>query len=224
MRRGLGIVAVLLIVAAGLDFGVRLVFERVAEGAIEAKRGINGPVDVAFHGWPFLTKLASREFPRVTIVAEDVRGGALGSSSLARGDEAPVELVHLDALGVTLGDDGGRRIVRVRSGTGDATITGSALARMLPRDYAVEIEVLDGEIRVTGESPAGAQQVLVPEEGVRIEADDLAGRLRIDAPAPVGPLLIALPALVDGSVFRSVEVLDGSVRFTFTVRDVELPL
>ena len=136
-----------------------------------------------------------------------------------------MEVVTLELQDVTIegrvwrGDSDGR--VLARSGGGSATLSQSALNRMVPEQYSAQLTLRDGSVLVTVNHPEfGEQEADLPEDQVRLES----GTLVVDAPAPVGPIDIPLPPLVDGVVFEDLDVRDRALDLVFRVERVELKL
>jgi hypothetical protein len=228
MRRLAAFLIVLAALGVAADFGLRLVAQNVAARALGSRRGVDGSVDVSFGGWPFVLHLLDRRFSSVVVSAEDVRGGDLGGSGGIAGTEARLESVVLRLRGVTirgeLWQDDPDRVVAAASGSGEASMTGAELNRLVPEEYAARLQLLDGRVRVTAATPAGEQSAEVADDLVRVEPGAASGTLVIDAPTPLRPVLIPLPELVAGTRFEGVEVLRGAITLTFTLTDVRLEL
>ena len=229
MKRLATFVVVLLVLATLADFGARIVVQNVAGSALASQRGVDGSVDVTFGGWPFVVHLMDRRFASVAVSAEDLRSGGFGGTADAGAQrEARIDSVTLDLREVEIrGDlwrDDPERVVAAASGSGEASVSGAELNRLVPDEYAARLQLLDGRVRVTASTPAGEQSVEVSEDQVTVEEGAEAGTLVIEAPEPLGPVLIPLPSLVSGTRFEGVEVERGSIELTFTLSDVRLKL
>ena len=229
VKRLVRVVVVLVVLLVAVDFGAKLLVENLAARALSSRRGVNGPVDVSFGGFPFLWSLKDKSFGRVTVEAEDVRSGGFASASgVGPASEAKMDSVRLELEDVTVrGDvwrDGEGGSVSATNGRGSATLGQGALNRLVPSEYSARLALRDGSIRVTVSSTFGEQEAEVAEDQVRLEPGDGAGTLVIDAPSPVGPITIPLPALVDGVVFEDLDLKRGELELTFSVEDVKLEL
>ncbi len=227
MKRLAIFLVVLLALAVIGDFGAKVLVENLAGRALASHRGVNGSVDVSLGGFPFLLHLKDREFSSVRVEAEDVRGGSFATSSnLGAQSEARIDSVRLEMRDVTIrgdlwGDDPDRAVAAA-AGEGAASIGSASLNRMVPEEYAVRLTLLDGAVRVTADTPAGAESAEVSSDRVRIDPDQ--GTLVIEAPPPVGAIVIPLPQLVSGIRFRSVDVTPGSLDLAFVLSDVRFEL
>jgi LmeA-like phospholipid-binding len=73
-RRWVIIVAVIVVVLVGLDFGARAVAQNVMASKIE-QQGLSSKPDVTIDGFPFLTQVASRDFAKIGIKASNLTAG-----------------------------------------------------------------------------------------------------------------------------------------------------
>ena len=225
MKRLVRVLLVVVVLGAVADFGAKLLVERLAANALSSRRGVNGSVDVSFGGFPFLLALKDRHFGSVTVEAENVRSGGFATASdVAPHTEARLESVRfdlddVDVAGDVWRDDADGRIT-ASSGGGAATLSQESLNGLVPAQHSVRLTLRDGSIRVTATSPAGTQEVDVPERDVRLEA----AMLVVQAPSPVGAIAIPLPELVEGVTFEGLDVTDGELELTFSLEDVELKL
>lgn len=222
------VVVVVLLVA--VDFGTRLLVQNLAARALSSRRGVNGSVDVSFGGFPFLLALKDRHFGNVAVEATDVRsGGFTAATDVTPGTEVRMDSVRLELEDVTIDGDVWRDAADARvsatAGGGSATLSQSALNKLVPGEYSARLTLRDGSVRVTADAgQLGTQETEVAEDDVRLEPGGAAGTLVVEAPSPVGPISIPLPALVEGVVFEAVDVRDGAIELTFAIRQVDLQL
>lgn len=230
MKRLVRVLIVIVVLAVAVDFGAKLLVENLAAQALSSRRGVNGSVDVSFGGFPFLLALKDRHFGSVTIEAEDVRsGGFMTAAAPSPGTEARMESVRLELDEVTVSgqvwrDDADGR-VSATSGGGSATLSQSALNKIVPPEHSAQLTLRDGSIRVVVDAGEfGTHEAEVAEEDVRLEAGAGSGTLIVEAASPVGALSIPLPTLVEGVVFEGVDVRRAALVLEFSVRDVNLEL
>lgn len=228
MKRLVVFLLVLAALAVAADFGIRLVAQNAAARALGSRRGVNGPVDVSFGGWPFVLRLMDRRFTSVEVAADDVRSGGFGGERVSAQTEVRIDSIVLELRDVAvrgeLWKDDPDRVVTAASGSGRATVSGAELNRLVPEEYAARLQLLDGRVRVTAATPAGEQSAEVTDDMVRVEEGAGPGTLVIEAPAPLEPVLIPLPSLVAGARFEGVEVRRGAIELTFSLTDVRLEL
>lgn len=113
-------------------------------------------------------------------------------------------------------------LVVARDGTGVATLSSETLTALVPETYAVSLDVVRDEVRITPEDKG--QSTTVGEDDLAIESDDAAGSLRIDASSPIGRILVPLPELVDGAKMQDANLAQGELTLSFTLSEVELGL
>ena len=224
------VLLVLVVLVLVVDFGAKLLVENLAAQALSSRRGVNGSVDVSFGGFPFLLALKDRHFGSVTIEASDVRsGGFMTASAPSPGTEVRMESVLLELEDVEVSgqvwrDDAGGRVAAT-SGSGSATLSQTALNKMVPPEYSARLTLRDGSVRVVANAgELGTHEAEVAEEDVRLESGSGSGTLIVEAAAPVGAITIPLPTLIEGVVFEGLDVRRGELELTFAVRDVNFEL
>jgi hypothetical protein len=115
--------------------------------------------------------------------------------------------------------------VSATSGSGSATLSQSALNKIVPPEYSAQLKLRDGSVHVEADAGQfGSYEADVAENDVRLEAGAGSGTLVIEAAAPVGAITIPLPALVEGIVFEGIDVRRGELELEFSVRAVDIEL
>jgi hypothetical protein len=155
-------------------------------------------------------------------------GGFMTASAPSPGTETRMESVRLeledvDVTGQVWRDDGGGR-VSATSGGGAATLSQSALNKLVPPEYSARLTLRDGSVHILSESEFGAHEAEVAEDDVRLEGGAGSGTLVVEAVAPLGAIAIPLPTLVEGVTFEGFDVRRGELELTFRIRDVDLAL
>lgn len=230
MKRLFRVLIVLVVLVVAVDLGAKLLVENLAAKALSSRRGVDGSVDVSFGGFPFLLALKDRHFGSVTIEATDVRSGGFMTASApspqseTRMESVRLELEDVGVSGQVWRDDGGGR-VSATSGKGSATLSQSALNKMVPPEYSAKLTLRDGSVRVVVDTGQfGTHEAEVAEDAVRLEAGAGSGTLVVEAAEPVGAITVPLPTLVEGVVFEGIDVRGGELELRFSVRDVNLEL
>jgi len=201
MRKLLVALAVLVLLAVGLDRGGVYVAERVAGSSLQDSQDLGQRPDVTIEGFPFLDQVARSRYDRVEVQATDVpvreaRGLRLASLDVVLTDvrtsrdferfdvrraraTAVISYADLsDAIGVDLAFGGGGRLVVSRTFT--------VLGQEVEPEVTVLPEVVDGALSLGAFTVDGAADAL----GVVTDAlDEVLG---VDVPLQGIPFGIAL--------------------------------
>lgn len=201
MKKLLVVVAVLALLAVGLDRGGVLVAEKVAASSLQSSQGLREAPEVGIAGFPFLDQLASGRYERVEVTARDVPlgegrvlmrlkrldvvlAGVVTSRDFSRVDvrraRAEAVLSYAD-LGSALGID------LAYAGSGELTANGTftVLGQEVTPSVTVDPAIVDGSLSLADFSVNGAadvadvvtaalQEVLgipVPLQGIPFDVD-----------------------------------------------------
>lgn len=201
MKKLLIVVAVLALLAVGLDRGGVLVAQQVAASSLQSSQGLDDAPEVSIEGFPFLDQVASGRYERIKVTARDLPLGegravmrlkrldlvladVVTSRDLSRFDvtraRADAVLAYAE-LGSLLG------IELAYAGPGElrASSTFTVLGQEVSPSITVEPSIADGalslaEFSVNGAADAGGavsaalQEVFgtpVPLQGIPFEID-----------------------------------------------------
>jgi hypothetical protein len=194
--------AVLIGLLVIVDVAGRYVAEAATARALESSLKLSEQPKVTIGGVPFLTHLASGDFPTVTIAGDQVNTGQITLQSV----RADLQDVHVPVMALARGQ---RVQVTAQRGTGDAVVSAAEITRILQkRGTGVTVEFVDGRVRVQ-----------VPNIPAFIVADVAVenGQLVLRASA-LPSLGVTLPQVVPGIHFTSVHVGNDTAELGFALR------
>jgi hypothetical protein len=206
-RRILIVVGVLVGLLVIVDVAGRFVAEAATAKALKSSLDLSSQPKVSIGGVPFLTHLASNEFPSVTVRADQVDSGPITFQSV----RADLHDVHVPVMDLA----GGQRVqITAATGTGQAAVTANEITQALQRNGSgVTVEFDQGRVRVQIPGTAAFVTADVAIEG---------GQLVLRSPV-LETLLpsvhITLPQVVPGVHYTSVRVGRDTAVLEFEVRN-----
>jgi LmeA-like phospholipid-binding len=224
-RRGRGWLITLVVIVAlliGADFGARAVAESVIASKIE-QQGLNSKPDVAIHGFPFLTQLASKDLRQVTITAHNATDGPVTITTI----NATASAIRLNSYAFSGGTIG--------SVTGTALISFPALSTTITEQVGALGSLLRGvglQLSDAGPDEVRATVNLVVSSGsatwrvTRLSGDALSIQLVGSSGLPtsllgsIQNLTVQLPKLPLGLTVNSVAVTPSGVVGALSGHDV----
>lgn len=201
---GAGIVVGLLVI---VDVAGRFVAEATTAKALESSLDLSSQPKVSIGGIPFLTHLASGDFPTVTVHGNQVDSGQLTLQSV----HADLHDVHVPVMDLARGH---RVQVTAATGSGEAVVTANEITRVLQkRGLGVTVEFDQGHVRI--QVPGTAAFVTA---NVSVEGQDLV--LSSSVLESLLPSVdIPLPEVVPGVQYTSVRVGKDSAVLGFELRN-----
>jgi hypothetical protein len=224
-RRGRGWLITLVVIVAllvGADFGARAVAESVIASKIE-QQGLNSKPDVAIHGFPFLTQLASKDLRQVTITAHNATDGPVTITTI----NATASAIRLNSYAFSSGTIG--------SVSGTALISFPALSNTITKQVGALGSLLRGvglQLSEAGPDEVRATVNLVVSSGsatwrvTRLSGDALSIQLVGSSGLPtsllgsIQNLTVQLPKLPLGLTVNSVTVTPSGVVGALSGHDV----
>ncbi|MGH2572357.1 MAG: LmeA family phospholipid-binding protein [Actinomycetota bacterium] len=207
MRRALAVLAILALVLAGADVGVRLLTQSLVSRQLQRSLDLAERPDVSLGGFPFVARMASGRFPSMSV-----------STTEAEFDGVPLAAIDMRLRGVRFSPSrlvGGRpSTIRAEQGGGSATITASAVDRALRATTPLSVRFAVDRILIRLDS----SQAEFETRPVISE-----GRLVLE-PAEEGlPLALAidLPKFLPGLEYTGVRVAERTATLSFRVVDLE---
>lgn len=216
--------AVLVVLFLGADFGVRAWAESALASRIAEGLAVSGEPDVDLHGFPFLFRVAAGRFDQVELQAE-----ALDAGGLVLRD------VTLDLRDVTFSVGallGGTGSFHAERGSGHAMVTEDDLSAFLQAEgHPVDVRFEGRTVRVLTTISVGPEEVDVSATGpLELRRGALRFRPRtvraggtIAVPASAFALDVALPELLPGLRYERLAVRQGTARLFVRIADVEIP-
>ncbi|MDQ4005456.1 MAG: DUF2993 domain-containing protein [Actinomycetota bacterium] len=201
---------VLVALAVGADFGVRLYTEARLASSAQASLGLPQRPDLDLRGFPFLLQFARGRFDRIGVQADDVQ----------------VEGLVIDRIDLTFEDVvfdrraliGGGGTITSGEGTGEAELGEDAVSRYLQdHDVPVRVRFIGPGIRVSTKiSFDGATTTASSEGPLRLEGgalvfepDDVSVEGSVGVPAAALSFELPLPEVVAGIAYEAVSVEEG---------------
>jgi hypothetical protein len=203
IRRLVVSVALLVVILAAADYGLRLYSQSVVGGEVKAALDLSEKPSVSFGGWPFITHMLSGDLSSASFSA---------ATFSSHGVRLRKVTVALEAVRFPSGRllSGGGGTIHAKRGHGSATLTAEDVNAALRHDgVPLTVRIRDGRASV------GVQGLTVGLD-VKLEGSSL-----VLSPSAVGVVSehIALPSIVRGLRYTSV-ALDGSeVVLRFTLRN-----
>ena len=185
-----------------VDVAGRFVAEAATARALESSLKLSAQPKVTIGGFPFLTHLASGDFPSVTVRGDQVESGQITLQSV----HAVLRDVHVPVVGLARG----RRVqVTAATGSGAAVVTAAEITRILQnKGTGVTVEFDQGHVRV---QVPGTPALIVAD--VAVEQGKLV--LRSSRLPALG---ITLPQVVPGIRYTSVHVGNDAAVLGFALR------
>ncbi len=212
--------AVLGLLLAGADIGLRAWAEGWVAGRVAESLALSREPRLDLHGFPFLVQFARGRFERVDVEAD----GLLAGSLMVQSVRLELEQVRF-ARGQLLTRGGG--VIRAERGTGRAVITDGALSALVQAEgVPVEVEFLGPRIRVSTTLQIGDQELEASATG-RLRFDDGTVSFtpqRVDAggsfevPPTTVAFEVTLPELLPGVRYERVRVREGDATLDVAVR------
>jgi len=197
---GLAILVGLLVI---VDVAARYVAEAATAKALESSLNLSAQPKVTIAGVPFLTHLASGDFPTVTVQGEQVDTGQITLQSV----HAVLHDVHVPVMDLARGH---RVQVTAATGTGAAVVSAAEITRILQnKGTGVTVEFDQGNVRV---QVPGTAAFIVADVGVE------SGQLVLRSPL-LPSLGVTLPQVVPGIRYTSVRVGNDTAVLGFALQN-----
>lgn len=206
MRRALVVLAILALVLAGADIGLRLLAQSLVSRQLQRSLDLTERPDVSLGGFPFFLRFASGRFSSMMLSATE-----------AEFDGLPLTALEIELQGVRFSPGrlvrGQASTIRAEEGDGRATITASAVDRALQASTPLAVRFTPGRILIRlDSSPA--------EIATRPEIAE--GRLvlmPVDERLPLA-LALELPRFLPGLTYTGVLVSERTATLSFRVVDL----
>ena len=202
---------VLVVLAVGADFALRLVAEARLASSVQGSLGLPQRPDLDLRGFPFLLQFARGRFDHVGVQADDVESEGLVIDR--------VDLTFEDVVFERASLFGGGGSITAGEGTGQAVLGEEAVSAYL-QDHEVPVRVrfLGPEIRVSttisfdGSTTTASSGGRLELEGNSLvfTAQDVQVEGSVGVPAAALSFELPLPEVVSGIAYESVAVEEGS--------------
>jgi hypothetical protein len=186
-----------------VDVAGRYVAEAATAKALESSLDLSAQPKVAIGGVPFLTHLASGDFPSVTLSGQQVDSGQITLQSV----HAELHDVHVPVMDLARGH---RVQVTAATGTGAAVVSAAEITRILQkRGTGITVEFDQGRVRVQ-----------VPNVPAFIVADVAVENGQLVLRSSLLPSLgVTLPQVVPGIRYTSVHVGNDTAELRFALKN-----
>jgi hypothetical protein len=206
VRRAFAILAILALVLAGADIGVRLLAQSLVSRQLQRSLDLAERPDVSLGGFPFVARMASGRFPSMSV-----------STTEAEFDGLPLTAIDMRLRGVRFSPSrlvGGRpSTIRAEQADGTAMITASAVDRALRANTPLSVRF-------------AANRILIRLDSSRAEFEARPviseGRLVLEPVEESLPLALAieLPKFLPGLEYTGVRVAERTATLSFRVVDL----
>ena len=186
-----------------VDVAGRYVAEAATAKALKSSLDLSAQPKVTIGGVPFLTHLASGDFPSVTLSGERVDSGQITLQSV----HAELHDVHVPVMDLARGH---RVQVTAATGTGAAVVSAAEITRILQnRGTGITVEFDQGRVRVQ-----------VPNVPAFIVADVAVENGQLVLRSSLLPSLgVTLPQVVPGIRYTSVHVGNDTAELRFALKN-----
>jgi hypothetical protein len=217
------VLAVLALIAVGLDAGARAVAEARLASSVQSALDLPDEPDIELQGFPFLLQVARGRLEALEVEVDDVDAEGLNL------DRVTLSFEELTFDRVELLQGSGS--VSVSSGSAQAVVTEDDLSRFLQEGGTPVRVQLDGPgIRVSTRISTGGLTTSATAEGpVRVEGghlvfspDEVEVEGTVGVPAAALAFDVVLPQLVPGIRYESVIVNDGIAAIEADLEQTEL--
>ncbi|HEU4481269.1 MAG TPA: DUF2993 domain-containing protein [Actinomycetota bacterium] len=200
MRKLLIVLLLLVVTAVAGDFLLRLYAEERAGAAVQSSLALDVEPDVSLGGFPFLTSALRGRFDSVGISVDEVtaRGVTIEDVDASFSD---VRFELDDLLAGSVGNP------RTGGGSGTAALTGGALTA-IAREQG-----LDARIRISGGRVTLDGGGLSEEGDVSLDGNELT----VTTTSRTADFTFAIPVVVEGVTYRSVDVEGATLVLRFSV-------
>ncbi len=201
---------VLVALAVGADFALRLIAEARLADSAQASLGLPQRPDLDLRGFPFLLQFARGRFERVGVQADDVESEDLVIDR--------VDLTFEDVVFDRASIFGGGGTITAAGGTGRAELGEDAVSAYLQdHDVPVRVRFLGPEIRVSTKISFDGSTTTASSDGrLELEGDSLVFSAQdvqvegsVGVPAAALSFELPLPEVVNGIAYESVSVEEG---------------
>jgi DUF2993 family protein len=211
MRKALVALGIVVVVLVGADLGLRVLAQYWIAGQLQRSFELEDRPSVSLRGFPFLPRLVTGRFPRVTV---ESNGGI-------RTGRFPVSVVDLSLRQVRFPPDqllfGNKATIRAASGSGTVILTEEDINRAFPATVPVTVHLVGGRVRIRSSNPPGEVESRLRVSDNRLVLLPVEGSLPLE-------VRVALPVFVRGLSYSGVEI-EGSralLRFRLTKPSIQL--